>query len=206
MSENKFFVKASGISSPGIKIRSFKDKLVNLNFIKDVEEMFLKKGLSSLNMMDLGCSSGFLVREFLNRGHLAIGLEDQNRLDDYSIWSDLFSKNLFHCDIRDDFSVLLGNSGNLFSCDLITSWLVADSVQPHKLPLFFENIRKHLKVGGVFIGNISLAEKFPQNETLQDWEHRKLKHLYGFSFQEYPFDHAAYPLFTSFYFVLVRKF
>ena len=103
--------------------------------------------------MDLGCSGGQLVADFLEIGWLGVGLEGS----DYSLkhrranWAALAAKNLFTCDITKPFEVMLDHRPMRFQ--LITAWEVLEHIQTNDLPQLFENIRKHLVDGGIFVAS-----------------------------------------------------
>ena len=103
--------------------------------------------------MDLGCSGGQLVADFLEIGWLAVGLEGS----DYSLrhrranWATLANKNLFTCDITKPFQVLTDQKP--LGCHLITMWEVLEHINTNDLPQLFENISNHLVDGGIFIAS-----------------------------------------------------
>ncbi len=103
--------------------------------------------------LDLGCSGGGLVYDFLRLGWVAVGLEGS----DFSLkhgrahWPELAGKHLFTCDIGKPFRVLDGEA--LHQCDLITMWEVLEHIRAEELPTLFENILKHLQPGGYFVAS-----------------------------------------------------
>ncbi|HKQ40617.1 MAG TPA: methyltransferase domain-containing protein [Verrucomicrobiae bacterium] len=103
--------------------------------------------------MDLGCSGGQLVADFLRIGWTAVGLEGS----DYSLkhrranWATLANKNLFTCDITKPFQVMSDQRPLRFH--LITMWEVLEHIHGDDLPMLFENISKHLVEGGFFIAS-----------------------------------------------------
>jgi hypothetical protein len=195
------------------RIRSINDRKSNSAFISDAERSFNHK---QLTVMELGCLRGTLVQDFMKRGHQAIGLEEIKQNN--GAWPTLYGKNLFTCDLSEEFTVYknregqlavepsrsVPEGGSLLECEFITGINVADLVPPDRLQVFFENVRKHLKIGGLFVGSVSLSEPFPQNKTLQLWQNYLLRRLPGLSFIDYPYEHIPYPAFTSFYYMLSR--
>ncbi|MBS0626303.1 MAG: class I SAM-dependent methyltransferase [Verrucomicrobia bacterium] len=184
------------------------DNFSNAALIHEIEESF---GYQHLNMMDLGCAGGLFVHDFIKRGHFAVGLEGSN----YNIkakraeWPALHEKNLFTCDICEDYSVLLETNGETtpYLCDLVTAWEVVEHIPPDKLGIFFEGIRKHLKIGGRFVAGISLCEGPPYHVSLfsiEDWKTKILNKLPGFVLKEYPYFNVGHPSFTSLYIMLER--
>jgi len=107
--------------------------------------------------MDLGCSGGQLVKDFKDLNWIAVGLEGS----DYSLkhkranWRALAGTNLFTCDITKPFRVKLDQQDLRFH--LITAWEVMEHISSSDLDGLFENIRRHLVVGGYFIASTSSA-------------------------------------------------
>lgn len=196
---NKIQVVAEKYIGDIFKKRFISDSSTNIAFIQDIENTLPAK---QLNILDLGCLRGSLVRDFIQRGHLVVGLEDQKQ--EGTVWNDFYMKNLFTCDITRDFSVLLDEK--MMICDYVMGFHLAGHMPFDRLALFFENVRKHLKVNGFFVGSIDLSDTFPQNQTIQLWQNRILRSITGFSFVEYPFQHIPYPSFTSFYYMLLKEY
>lgn len=95
-----------------------------------------------------------------------------------------------------------------FLCDLITAWEVVEHMFPERLPKFFENVRKHLVIGGKFCGTISLLAGrhhysiFPENI----WNTELFPSFKGLKQVKYPFDvaNAVRTDRTSFHFMVER--
>lgn len=126
----------------------------NKKFVLLMDQHFRKHfGKEALGFMDLGCSGGQLVKDFLTVGWRTVGLEGS----DYSLkhrranWRELAGKNLFTCDITKPFTVTL--EGSPLALHLITAWEVMEHIQPQDLPPLLDNIRKHLAAGGCFIAS-----------------------------------------------------
>ena len=110
--------------------------------------------------MDLGCSGGGLVHDFLRLGWVAVGLEGS----DFSLkhgrahWPELANRHLFTCDIGKPFQVL--DQGQPQVCDLITMWEVLEHIRTEELPVLFANILKHLRPGGYFVASTTSEPDF----------------------------------------------
>ena len=82
----------------------------------------------SVKFMDLGCSGGGLVKEWLTYTNFAIGLEGS----DYSLkhkrasWPELYKRNLFTCDISRPYKV--SYNSQVYKCDLISAWEVVEHI------------------------------------------------------------------------------
>ncbi|WP_081836084.1 bifunctional 2-polyprenyl-6-hydroxyphenol methylase/3-demethylubiquinol 3-O-methyltransferase UbiG [Brevundimonas sp. EAKA] len=111
-----------------------------------------------LKAMDLGCSGGGLVRDFLLRGHRAIGLEgsDFSLKNQRAEWRSI-PKHLNTCDILKPFSIF-DDGTQVASFDIITAWEVLEHLPRELLPEFFRNVRRHLAPKGVFVASVALFE------------------------------------------------
>lgn len=142
-----------------------RDNFTNLKFVDEIQNYFTEGNFS---FMDLGCSGGQLVTDFLRSStcKIAVGLEGS----DYSVkhrranWPEFHNKNLFTCDITEEFTVL--DDGKPVQFDLITAWEVLEHIPVEKVPGLIENIHKHLKPGGIFACSISVASDKPEGVEL----------------------------------------
>jgi 2-polyprenyl-3-methyl-5-hydroxy-6-metoxy-1,4-benzoquinol methylase len=106
-----------------------------------------------LGALDLGCSGGQLVKDFLDLGWLSVGLEGS----DFSLkhgranWPALAGKNLFTCDVTKPFKIIA--NGQPVRFNLITMWEVLEHISTQDLPGLFANISGHLTDGGYFIAS-----------------------------------------------------
>jgi cyclopropane fatty-acyl-phospholipid synthase-like methyltransferase len=104
--------------------------------------------------MDIGCSGGAFVRDCLEDGHLAIGLEGS----DYSLvrkraeWATI-PDNLFTCDVTKPFEVL--EDGKLAIFNIISAWEVMEHIKEEDLTGLCQNVRRHLHRDGYWIMSVS---------------------------------------------------
>ena len=128
----------------------------NKKFVLHMDEYLrreLNVGSNTLNFMDLGCSGGQLVADFLSMKWRGIGLEGS----DFSLkfkranWATLANKNLFTCDITKPYQVTLDARPAQFH--LITAWEVMEHIATPDLDIVFTQIRKHLAPGGYFVAS-----------------------------------------------------
>lgn len=122
-----------------------------------------------LRIMDLGCSGGGFVKDCIDDGHIAIGLEGS----DYSFkqqraeWTTI-PENLFLCDITKAFQVLINNQWVKF--DVITAWEVMEHIAKPDLPMLCNNINKHLADNGLVFMSVSpRKEKYHQTVESREW-------------------------------------
>lgn len=127
------------------------DSSTNRRFNQKVFHLF---GERRIRALDLGCSGGGYVKSMLDDGHDAVGIEGS----DYSArrkraeWRTI-PDHLFTADVTEPFEVL--DDGQLMAFDLITAWEVIEHLPEDRLPVFCQNILRHLAKGGLFIGSVS---------------------------------------------------
>ncbi len=141
----------------------------NKKFVLHMDERIrheLAASTSTLNFMDIGCSGGQLVADFLKLKWRAVGLEGS----DYSLkfrranWATLANKNLFTCDITKPYQITLDEKPAQFH--LITAWEVMEHIAPKDLDAVFTEIRKHLAPGGYFIASTTETSDMHQGLEL----------------------------------------
>lgn len=123
-------------------------------FVDRLESEFGRK----VSVLDLGCSGGGLVLDFITRGHRAIGVEGS----DYSLrrkrasWG-IIPDNLFTADITKPFSIE-EIDGSTVKFDAITAWEVLEHLPEELLPGFVDNVLRHLAPGGLFLASVATFE------------------------------------------------
>jgi 2-polyprenyl-3-methyl-5-hydroxy-6-metoxy-1,4-benzoquinol methylase len=150
---------------------------------------------NKLSFLDIGCSGGGLVFDFALRGYDAIGLEgsDFSKKFKRANWRTI-PDNLFTCDVTKPFSLLKDDENKKFK--VISSWEVLEHIKESDLPQYFENIKNHLDLDGIFVGSISRFEGDPLHHTLgtKEWW-SEIFEKYGLEFltnEENPFDFLDY--------------
>lgn len=134
------------------------------------------------SILDLGCSGGGFVRDCINHGCLAIGLEgsDYSKRMKRQAWA-LIPDFLFTCDISKKFQLYNGKSQLLF--DVITAWEVMEHIREADLETFCSNVLKHLREGGLFIISVTCyaveGEEGHHHQTVKPigwWEQKFKEH------------------------------
>jgi SAM-dependent methyltransferase len=120
-------------------------------FVEACERLFA----SPLCFLDLGCAGGGLVKDFVDRGHYAVGLEgsDYSERTGRAEWTTI-PGHLATCDIRRPFH-LSHRDGTPLRFDVISAWDVLEHIDEVDLPVLLENVFEHLKDAGVFVGSVS---------------------------------------------------
>ncbi len=131
------------------------DNTRSARFCRAVEQHFRRK----LIALDLGCSGGGLVFDFLVRGHLAVGLEGS----DFSLktqraeWR-IIPDYLYTCDISKPFALLDKKSGDRQHFDVVTMWEVLEHIPEDDIVTLLATIKSHLAPDGLFVGSIALFD------------------------------------------------
>lgn len=138
------------------------DNNTSVELIQEIRGYF--KSVPSI--LDLGCAGGQFIVDCLNTDlcYWAVGLDgsDYNIKIKHPNWKLYGGENLFTCDISRPFNIVNdydtdcnSSSENPLKFDLISAWEVIEHIKFNSLKIFFDNIYKHLKLGGIFIGSIS---------------------------------------------------
>lgn len=153
------------------------DNSTSKKFVMEMQER-----LNSWNhsVLDLGCSGGQMVRDFIGIGWHGVGIEgsDYSRLHGRANWPELDGINLFTCDITKPFTVThhMVSGGRPYEFGLITMWDVIEHISERDLYTVFDNVIKHLKPGGIFVATTSeqSAKDNAGNELhVTRWSHDK---------------------------------
>lgn len=140
----------------------------------------------SLKVLDIGCSGGGFVRDLLNDGHIAVGLEgsDYSKRMRRAEWATI-PDYLFTGDITGDVDIFINTEigEQRFICDLVTSWEVIEHIAEKDLSKFAENVKKHLAPDGIWIMSVanydSIVDGINLHQTVQpkQWWLKKFQSL-----------------------------
>lgn len=133
------------------------DNSRNARFNAKLYQLYTDLG-RPLRILDLGCSGGGFVRECIDDGCIAVGIEGS----DYSArmaraeWGVLGGKFLFTADITKPFRVRAVWDGqpSMLSFDVITAWEVFEHIARKDVAAVCANIRSHLGAAGLVILSI----------------------------------------------------
>lgn len=136
--------------------------------------------IKSLFILDIGCAGGGFVKDCVEDGHEAFGIEGtdyclQNELAEWVTIPD----RLFTCDATQPFH--FENEGVIARFDVITAWEVLEHIAESRLEGFLANVRANLKWNGLFIVSIpstsSHANGIEYHQTIQppEWWGERLR-------------------------------
>ena len=166
-------------------------------FVAACERHFPRQRLAA---MDLGCSGGGLVLDFILRGHEAWGVEGS----DYPLraqraeWR-VLPNSLFTADITRPFRLRPALGAQPVACQVISAWEVMEHIADEDLPALFENVKAHLAPDGLFIGSVALVPddhpngaRYHRTVRPRVWWERRFAELglpiwdgHGFSFEDF---------------------
>lgn len=138
--------------------------------------------------LDLGCSNGRLVRDFLRIQWTAVGLEgtDAPKRLQCGAWKHLADKHLFTCDIGRPW--LLVQDDHPLKFDVITAWDVLEHLDVARLETLAANIRQHSHPGTLLIVTTDNSSERPLGVELhvtrwsrEQWQNFFSTHLPEFS-------------------------
>lgn len=126
----------------------------------------------AMAVLDLGCAGGGFVKDCIDDGHAAVGIEGS----DYSLvrkraeWATI-PENLFTADITHPFRVQWGGditdgrneecwAGEDVAFEAVTAWEVMEHIPEAGLPGLCDNVRRHLTADGLWIMSVSLQRGF----------------------------------------------
>jgi SAM-dependent methyltransferase len=181
------FESPDHIAPKGTKENNSTNKKFVLHMDELLHSQFGEK--STLNFMDLGCSGGQLVKDFLDLNWVGVGLEGS----DFSLkhrranWATLANKYLFTCDITKPYQVMLNEEPARFH--LITAWEVMEHLPTDQLPAVFREIVKHLQPGGYFVASTTETSDIHEGLELHQtqWTNAQWRNFMERTFPELEF-------------------
>jgi len=112
-------------------------------------------------LLDMGCSGGGFVKDLLDEGCIAVGLEgsDYSKKLRRAEWRTI-PEFLFTADITAPFEVLGEFPGGekRLQFDVITAWEVMEHIHERDVAGVAENVKRHLRPGGLWIMSVGLAD------------------------------------------------
>ena len=124
-------------------------------FVTKCNAIFKRK----LCVLDIGCSGGGLVYDFIMDGHNALGLEGS----DYSFnnqrahWK-ILPQNLFTCDVTKPFAIYANDNNVNATFDVISAWEFLEHISEEDIQQLLKNISAHLADDGIFCASVATFE------------------------------------------------
>ena len=135
----------------------------NMHFNKKLYKLYVEKyEAGQLKILDLGCSGGGFVKDCIDGGCLAVGLEGSDYSKKYgrAEWRTI-PQYLFTCDISRNFDIYFKKNSRkerlLF--DVVTAWEVMEHISESDLARLAINVKKHLACEGIWVMSISPNEE-----------------------------------------------
>jgi len=170
-----------------------RDNSRNHRFNEKLYPLYPQKN-NFLKVLDLGCSGGGFVRDCLNDGCLAVGLEgsDFSKKSRRAEWATI-PDYLFTCDITEQFEVLQedGKGIGRIQFDVVTAWEVIEHIAEDDLSRVAENVMKHLSPMGLWIMSVAPFEdvingiRLHQTVQAKPWWVKKFRSLGLVHMEEY---------------------
>lgn len=145
-----------------------RDNSRNPRFNQKLNKLFAA-ARGPLWVLDLGCAGGGFVKDCLDDGCLAVGIEgsDFSKRWRRAEWRTI-PEFLFTADITRPFRVEGEFAGGWqpVQFDVVTSWEVIEHIAEADLPQVAENVRRHLRPHGLWILSVSPNVEVVQGVTL----------------------------------------
>ncbi len=120
-------------------------------------------------VLDLGCSGGGFVKDCLDDGCMAVGIEgsDFSKRLRRAEWRTI-PEHLFTADITRKFDIFgeFPAEEKRLKFDVITMWEVLEHIHERDISSLVENVKKHLRPGGLWIMSVSLCDDFHKGVNL----------------------------------------
>ena len=112
-------------------------------------------------ILDMGCAGGGFVRDCLNDGCFAVGLEgsDYSKKFKRAEWATI-PDNLFTCDVTENFDISIQTQTKQtpVQFELVTSWELMEHIAEEKIEVVASNIKKHLAPHGLWIMSVATVD------------------------------------------------
>ena len=131
---------------------TIRDNTLYPRFVHACERYWGGKG----KYLDLGCAGGGVVRNFLEAGHFAAGIEGSNLslVNRRAEWGRI-PNHLFTADITAPFMLRDKDSNQPFLFNMIGAWEVMEHMAEEKHEILFKNIVSHLEPNGIFVASVA---------------------------------------------------
>ncbi len=145
-------------------------------------------------ILDMGCSGGGFVKDCLDEGCIAMGLEgsDFSKRFRRAEWRTI-PENLFTADVTHPFQIQGEFAAGLcpVQFDFVTCWEMIEHIAETSLKQVADNVRKHLKPGGLWIMSVATMDDIHDGVNLhqtvkpREWWLAKFKEFGFIHMDEY---------------------
>lgn len=144
------------IHPKGTKHDNSKNWLFNFKLYRLYFPKFTGEVAGFFKILDLGCAGGSFVRECINSGCFAMGLEgsDYSKKMNRAEWP-IIPDSLHTCDISKNFYIYHKKEKQPVKFHVITAWEVLEHMEEYQIDTLIENIKRHLLDEGLFIASVS---------------------------------------------------
>lgn len=168
------------------------DNSTNHRFNDKLYKLYPKQ--QQLKVLDMGCSGGGFVKDCIDAGCFAIGLEgsDYSKRHRRAEWRAI-PEYLFTCDVTGDFEILIeaGGAPQRVAFDVVTCWEMIEHIAEPDIATVAENVKKHLAPTGLWIMSVASEPDVingvnlhqtvqPKNWWITKFQHLGLEHLPSF--------------------------
>ena len=162
-----------------------RDNSTNSRFIRKVCKLFPQHAIPKV--LDMGCSGGGFVKDCLDAGCLAVGLEGSDYSKNFrrAEWR-IIPEYLFTCDITRNFEILSETTktpAQPLQFDIVTSWEVMEHITECDVHQVMANVKKHLAPNGLWIMSIANQQEIINGVAVhqpfkpKEWWVEKLRSL-----------------------------
>ena len=118
-------------------------------------KLFALRG-EQISLLDIGCAGGGLVKDMIDHGNLAVGLEgsDYSKRHKRAEWATI-PDSLFTCDVTKPFTLRKDGDPHPFAFDVVTAWEFFEHIHRDDLAAVCDNVRRHLVPSGLLICSIA---------------------------------------------------
>jgi SAM-dependent methyltransferase len=137
-----------------------RDNSRNRRFNQKLYQLFGQQG-KPLWVLDIGCSGGGFVKDCLDDGCMAVGLEgsDYSKILRRAEWRTI-PEFLFTADItrRVEIAGEFSSGERPLQFDAVTCWEVMEHIAEPDLAKVADNVKRHLRPGGVWIMSVASSD------------------------------------------------
>ena len=152
-----------------------RDNSRNWRFNQKLYQLFAYRK-ETLRILDLGCSGGGFVKDCLDDGCMAVGLEgsDYSWKQRRAEWATI-PDYLFTCDVTRNFNLelVIGEKKEPLQFDVVTSWELIEHIAEPDLERVAANVKKHMAPGGIWIMSVSPNEEVINGTVLHQTVQQK---------------------------------